>query len=136
MFKKIDCVLVRTDEDALMDSEADAADYFRDLFQLTPQLDDDEVLPDIFGLPQMVVNDDDGQILLHSNPLLPARLNVNFLVEDVYMAIDVLEARNCHVVAGPYEIPVGKCAIFKDPFGALYTILDYTRGLHLNTATD
>jgi len=43
--------------------------------------------------------------------------------------VQVLEQRGCHLLNGPFEIPIGQGAVIADPFGTRLCILDMTKGL-------
>ena len=75
------------------------------------------------GLP-----DTDAEIVLHCDPDIPNQLEVYYLVDDVISAVQVLEQRGCHILNGPFHIPIGKGAVIADPFGTRLCILDMTKG--------
>jgi hypothetical protein len=53
---------------------------------------------------------------------------VNYRVEDVAAALLALVDAGCRVVAGPFPIAIGKCAVITDPFGNSLTLVDMTKG--------
>lgn len=59
------------------------------------------------------------------------KLTVDFRVESVETTLPrILEAGGT-VLYGPFEIPIGQCALVRDPWGNEYVILDMTRGRYL-----
>jgi predicted enzyme related to lactoylglutathione lyase len=52
----------------------------------------------------------------------------NWLVESVDDAVTVFEAAGCAVLSPPSDIPVGRLAVVKDPFGNVLVIVDLSRG--------
>lgn len=115
MLRKIDCVMIRTD-----DVEA-AVRYYSDVFGLRVLWRDETSVG--LGLP-----DTDAEIVLHCNPDIPNQVEVYYLVDDVISAVRALEQRGCHVLNGPFEIPIGQGAVITDPFGTRLCILDMTKG--------
>jgi predicted enzyme related to lactoylglutathione lyase len=53
---------------------------------------------------------------------------VYYLVDGVVSTVRVLEQRGCHILNGPFEIPIGQGAVIADPFGTRLYILDMTKG--------
>lgn len=115
MLRKVDCVMIKV---ADLDR---AVAFYRDVFGLRPLWRDDESV----GL---VFRDSDAEIVLHSMDAIPARVDVNYLVDDVAAAVRAFAAKGCRIVAGPFPIPIGKCAVIEDPFGTPLTLVDMTAG--------
>ena len=115
MLKKIDCVMIRVD-----DIEAAMA-YYRDVFGLRPCWRDAESVGLVF--PEA-----DAEIVLHCKPDIPHRVEVYYLVDDVVGATQVFAAKGCRILAEPFEIAIGKCAVLEEPFGTTLCILDMTKG--------
>ncbi|HET6533406.1 MAG TPA: VOC family protein [Actinoplanes sp.] len=59
---------------------------------------------------------------------------VDFLVGSVDAAIAGITAAGGTVVAGPFDIPVGRVAVVADPFGNHLTILDLSNGRYVTDA--
>jgi len=74
--------------------------------------------------------DGDAEIVLHRNADIPVRVDVTYLVDDVEAAIPALVAQGCAIVAAPFEVVIGKCAVIVDPFGTPMTIIDGTKQPH------
>ena len=70
----------------------------------------------------------DAEIVLHTEPDLPPDGLVHYLVDDVVAAVRELETKGCAIVEPPFDIPIGKCAVIRDPFGVTLCILDMTKG--------
>ncbi len=52
----------------------------------------------------------------------------DLLVESVDEATAQIESAGGVIITGPSDIPVGKVAVVKDPFGNLLTLVDLTKG--------
>jgi predicted enzyme related to lactoylglutathione lyase len=53
---------------------------------------------------------------------------VNLLVEAVEDAVRRFAAAGGRLVAGPFDIQIGKCAVVEDPFGNVLVLLDMSKG--------
>ncbi len=115
MFRKIDCVMIHVD-----DLEA-ATRYYCNIFGLRPIWRDETSVG--LGLPET-----DAEIVLHCKPDIPENVAVHYLVNDVVAAAQFLKQQGCRVLAEPFDIAIGKCAVIKDPFGTTLYILDMTKG--------
>jgi predicted enzyme related to lactoylglutathione lyase len=54
---------------------------------------------------------------------------VDLLVTSADEAATRLRQVGAHVYEGPFDIPVGRCAVAGDPFGNRFVILDLSKGL-------
>ena len=70
----------------------------------------------------------DAEIVLHRIAEIPVRVDVAYLVDNVAIAIPLLEAQGCTIVEPPFEVAIGKCAVIADPFGTPLTLIDMTKG--------
>ncbi len=52
----------------------------------------------------------------------------NLLVASVEEAVASFVAAGGRVVAGPFDIQIGKCAVVRDPFGNVLVMLDMSKG--------
>ncbi len=52
----------------------------------------------------------------------------NLLVASVEEAVESFVAAGGSVVAGPFDIQIGKCAVVRDPFGNVLVMLDMSKG--------
>jgi predicted enzyme related to lactoylglutathione lyase len=52
----------------------------------------------------------------------------NLLVASVEEALESFVAAGGGVVAGPFDIQIGKCAVVRDPFGNVLVMLDMSKG--------
>ncbi len=62
------------------------------------------------------------------------KMNVDFKVESVMDAIDVIIQAGGKVIFGPFDIPIGKCAVVQDKWDNEYVILDMTKGKYVTDA--
>jgi lactoylglutathione lyase len=56
------------------------------------------------------------------------KMNVDFKVESVINSIDRIVNAGGKVIDGPFDIPIGKCAVIQDKWENQYVILDMTKG--------
>jgi predicted enzyme related to lactoylglutathione lyase len=59
----------------------------------------------------------------------------NWLVESVDHAVEVFSANGGHVVAEPFDIPVGRLGVVLDPFGNALVLLDLSKGTYTTDET-
>lgn len=119
MLRRVDCVMFRVED---LDT---AVAFYRDVAGLTPLWRDGDMVglefPDAPGT----------ELVLHSNPAIP-KVDVNYKVADVPTAVSELIAHGCQLVAGPFPIAIGSCAVVVDPFGNPLTLVDTSAGLRAN----
>ena len=59
------------------------------------------------------------------------RMNVDFKVESVVDSLDKIIKAGGKIIDGPFDIPIGKCAVTQDKWGNRYVILDMTNGRYV-----
>jgi len=59
------------------------------------------------------------------------RMNVDFKVESVVDSVDKIIRAGGKIIDGPFDIPIGKCAVTQDKWGNRYVILDMTNGRYV-----
>lgn len=59
------------------------------------------------------------------------KMNVDIKVESVITAIPIIINAGGTVKFGPFDIPIGKCAVISDKWDNEYVILDMTKGLYV-----
>ena len=123
MLRKIDCVMIRVD-----DLEA-AKHYYAEVFGLRPLWQNQNSIG--LGFPET-----DAEIVLHTDPGIPSKVEVHYLVDDVISAVQTLAAKGCTVEVEPFDIQIGKCAVIRDPFGTILCILDMSKGPIENNLVD
>ena len=79
-----------------------------------------------FALPET-----DAELVVH----LRIGPETDILVEDVEHAFAAFVSAGGEPVEPPFDIPIGRCARVRDPFGNLIVILDQSKG-RLVTAAD
>ena len=67
----------------------------------------------------------DAELVLHTERRPPA---TELLVDDLPAAVARFVEAGGSVVAGPFEIQIGKCAVVCDPFGNSLVLLDMSKG--------
>jgi len=111
VFRKIDCQLLSApDLDAAVDF------YQRRLGQKLIWRSDEAAG---FGMP-----DTDAELVVHKR----LRSETDLLVESVTDAVERLVAAGATCIQPPFDIAIGRCAILRDPFGNVLTILDQSKG--------
>ncbi len=115
MLRKIDCVMIR-----VPDVKA-AMTYYAEVFGLQP----------VWWSAQaagLVFPESDAEIVVHCQPDIPSNVEVHYLVDDVFVAVQTYMAKGCQLLVAPFDIAIGKCAVIEDPFGTRLCILDMTKG--------
>jgi lactoylglutathione lyase len=115
MLRKIDCVMIRVE-----DVELSAA-YYAKVFGLRPKWSGE-------GTVGLVFPETDAEIVLHRETSIPSSVEVHYLVEDVVVAVAHYQSQGCQILVAPFDITIGKCAVFRDPFGTRLCILDTSKG--------
>jgi len=120
MLKELDCVMLRV-------ADLDAAGtFYRDVMGLTPLWREGDMAG--FGFADVLARAGTmPELVLHTNPNIPP-LDVNYKVDDVVAEAARLAEAGCKVVAGPFAIAIGMCAVLLDPFGNALTLVDMTTG--------
>jgi lactoylglutathione lyase len=115
MFKKIDCVMIRVDDVAAGEK------FYSEVFGLRPLWREAGSVG--LGLPET-----DAEIVLHNNADIPNKVEVHYLVDDVVAAVKTYAEKGCRVLVPPFDVPIGKCAVIRDPFETSICLLDLTSG--------
>ncbi len=114
MLRKIVCVMIWVEYLEV------ASVYYSDVFGLRRLWQDETSVG--LGFPET-----DAEIVLHCNLEMPSRIDVYYLVDDVICSVRVLRQNGCTVLAEPFDIPIGKCAVIRDPFGKTLSMLDMSK---------
>ena len=117
MLKKIDCVMIKVPD------PWKAAPYYQRVFGLNPIWQDERSI----GM-QFSDGDPGTEIVLHCIESIPVVIDVNYLVEDVTKAVVHFQSNGCTIMVPPFDIPIGKCAVIRDPNDLVWSILDMTKG--------
>jgi len=56
------------------------------------------------------------------------KMNVDFKVESVVDSVETYVKAGGKIIDGPFDIPIGKCAVIQDLWENQYVILDMTKG--------
>jgi predicted enzyme related to lactoylglutathione lyase len=120
VLKFVDCVMYRVDD-------VDAAfAFYRDTMGLVPLWRDGGMAG--LGFPESLAKGVTTELVLHDNPQIP-KSDVNYKVDDVVRDAARMVAAGCTLVAGPFPIAIGQCAVVLDPFGNSLTLVDLTTGM-------
>ena len=118
LFRKLDNHLLRvTDLDA-------AIAFYRDRLGHELLWHDESAAG--FALPET-----DAELVVH----LEIGPETDILVDDVEAAVAAFLRAGGKVIEPPFDIPIGRCARLKDPFGNVLVILDQSKG-RLRTGPD
>ena len=71
------------------------------------------------------MSEDNSEIVLYTGP---EGLEIDFQVKNVEEAIREFANAGGKLVKGPFDIPIGKCVVVKDPWDNHYVILDPSKG--------
>jgi predicted enzyme related to lactoylglutathione lyase len=58
-------------------------------------------------------------------------MNVDFKVDSVITSVDRIVSAGGKVIEGPFDIPIGKCAVIQDKWENQYVILDMSKGKYI-----
>ncbi len=117
MLKQIDCVMIK------VDNPLQIAPYYERLFGLKAVWQDENSIGMKF--PE---GDPGTEIVLHRIASIPSRIDVNYLVSDVLVAVEHFKLNACTILVEPFGIPIGNCAVVEDAHGLVWSILDMTKG--------
>ena len=115
MLKKIDCVMIRVDDVAAGEK------FYSEVFGL-------KALWREAGSVGMALPETNAEIVLHNNSAIPHKVEVHYLVDDVVAAVKQYAENGCRVLAPPFDVLIGKCAVIQDPFDTTICLLDLTSG--------
>lgn len=74
------------------------------------------------------MEDDVAEIVIQTDR---KRMNVDFKVESVADSIEMITNAGGKIIYGPFDIPIGKCAVIQDKWENEYVILDMTKGKYV-----
>lgn len=74
------------------------------------------------------MEDDIAEIVLQTDR---KKMNVDFKVESVIDSIERIVNSGGKVIYGPFDIPIGKCAVIQDKWENEYVILDMSKGRYV-----
>lgn len=77
------------------------------------------------------MENDITEIVLQTNR---KKMNVDFKVESVDASIDRIIKSGGKIIYGPFDIPIGKCAVIQDKWENGYVILDMSKGRYVTDA--
>jgi predicted enzyme related to lactoylglutathione lyase len=81
---------------------------------------------DAVGQAGLELPDGDSELVLTTRQ----SLQPNWLVNSVDDAVEVLTEHGSDLVAGPFDIPVGRAAVVRDPFGNTLILVDLSKGTY------
>ena len=112
LFKNIDCI-----ELYVTDLE-DGIRYYRDSMGL-------RLLWRTAASVGLGMEEDIAEIVLQTER---KKMNVDFKVDSVCDSVERIKEAGGTVLHGPFDIPIGKCAVIRDKWDNEYVILDMTKG--------
>jgi predicted enzyme related to lactoylglutathione lyase len=115
MLKRIYCVMIRVDD------VATAEKFYSEVFGL-------KALWREAGSVGMALPETNAEIVLHNNAAIPNKVEVHYLVDNVVAAVKYYAENGCRVLAPPFDVLIGKCAVIQDPFDTTICLLDLTSG--------
>jgi len=81
---------------------------------------------DAVGQAGLELPDGDSELVLTTRQ----SLQPNWLVDSVDEAVGLLTDHGGDLVAGPFDIPVGRAAVVRDPFGNILVLVDLSKGAY------
>jgi predicted enzyme related to lactoylglutathione lyase len=121
LLRKIDCVMIRVPDLDI------GAHFYEQACGLR------RVWSDTWSVG-LAMSDTDAEIVVHTMDLPPG-CGVHYLVDDVSAAVAALIGGGSCLIAEPFEIPVGRCAVVADPFGNALCVLDLSKGTRADNDT-
>jgi len=79
---------------------------------------------DAVGQVGLELRDGDSELVLTTRQ----DYEPNWLVESVDEAVEIVTGRGGDLVGGPYDIPVGRVAVVRDPFRNTLVLVDLSKG--------
>jgi predicted enzyme related to lactoylglutathione lyase len=67
-----------------------------------------------------------AELVIHTEP---DEFEVDLTVDSAEIAAKRFMSAGGSIIAGPFEIPIGKCVIVKDPWGNKLILLDTSKGI-------
>jgi len=64
------------------------------------------------------------------------KINIDFKVESVVDSIEKIVYSGGKIIYGPFDIPIGKCAVIQDKWENEYVILDMSKGRYVTDDHD
>ena len=86
---------------------------------------------DAIGQAGLELPDGDSELVLTTKHAYEP----NWLVESVDDTVEVFRANGGHVIAEPFDIPVGRIGVVLDPFGNALVLLDLSKGTYTTDGT-
>jgi predicted enzyme related to lactoylglutathione lyase len=74
------------------------------------------------------IPESEAEIVIHTERDEP---ETDLTVEDVNTAVQTFVESGGSIVTEPFDIPIGKCAVVKDPWGNQFVLLDNSKGLFI-----
>jgi predicted enzyme related to lactoylglutathione lyase len=81
---------------------------------------------DAVGQAGLVLPDGDSELVLTTRQ----SYEPNWLVDDVDDAVAQLVGHGAELVVAPFDIPVGRAGVVRDPFGNTLVLVDLSRGTY------
>jgi predicted enzyme related to lactoylglutathione lyase len=86
---------------------------------------------DLVGQAGLHVADGDGELVLTTRQ----RYEPNWLVDDVTACVEVFLGHGGELVQAPFDLPVGRGAVVRDPFGNVLVLVDLSKGRYTTGPT-
>ena len=84
---------------------------------------------DAVGQAGLELPDGDSELVLTTRQ----SFQPNWLVDSVDDAVELLTRHGSDLVAAPLDIPVGRAAVVRDPFGNTLVLVDLSTGTYTNS---
>ncbi|NLN46201.1 MAG: bleomycin resistance protein [Clostridiaceae bacterium] len=118
VFQQVDCIELYVD-----DLDAGLA-FYRDVLGLALLWRSDTTLG--LGMPDGL-----AEVVLQTDR---PRMNVDFKVASVPDAVERILKAGGELIHGPFDIPIGRCAVVRDRWQNEYVILDLSKGTYVTDA--
>ena len=115
LFKQVDCI------ELYVPNLDEGIRYYRDSLGL-------KLLWRAHATVGLGMENGDTEIVLQTDRRMT---NVDLKVDSVADAVEAIRKAGGKVVDGPFDIPIGKCAVVQDKWENQYVILDMTKGRYI-----
>lgn len=73
------------------------------------------------------IPESEAELVIHTEP---DEFEVDFKVNSVISATEQFKDAGGKIISGPFDIPIGKCVVVKDPWDNKFILLDSSKGTY------
>lgn len=114
LFRKVDCIRIP------VPSLKDGLKFYRDILG-------HKIIWRTQTSIGLKIPESEAEIVIHTEP---EKLETNITVESAENAAQIFVNGGGTIVHGPFDIPIGKCVVVKDPWNNKFVLLDNSKGIY------